>query len=83
MNFLAANHYEAAEKISFNDVPGHLMKDLLIVIGRDRKKDASDTVAADELTTLCVSALRRKLDEKGLDIDGSREAMTESIRNSS
>ncbi|KAL7458768.1 hypothetical protein ACHAWC_010455 [Mediolabrus comicus] len=82
MKFLAENGSEAADKISFNDVPGHLMKDLLVVIGRNSKKEASGA-ATDELSTLCVSALRRKLDEKGLDIDGSREAMIESIRNSS
>jgi len=82
MNFLADNGTEAADKMSFNDVPGHLMKDLLVVIGRNSKKEASG-VATDELSTLCVSALRRKLAEKGLDIDGSREAMIESIRNSS
>ena len=83
MNFLAANHYEASEKISFNDVPGHVVKDLLVAFGRNSnsKKDAKDDV--DELTTLSVSDLRRKLEEKGLDIDGSREAMIESIKNSS
>ena len=82
MKFLAENGTEAADKISFNDVPGHL--NLLVVIGRNNKKDTNESGAAtDELTTLCVSALRRKLAEKGLDIDGSREAMIESIRNSS
>ncbi|KAL7450714.1 hypothetical protein ACHAWC_005018 [Mediolabrus comicus] len=70
MNFLAANHYEASEKISFNDVPGHLMKDLLVAFGRNSKNDATDDV--DELTTL-----------SGLDVDGSREAMIESIKNNS
>ncbi len=77
MNFLAANHYEAVEKISFNDVPGHLMKDLLVAVGSNSysKKDA-----VDELTTLSVSDLRRKLAEKGLDVDGSREAMIETIK---
>ena len=29
IDFLAENSIEAAEKISFNDVPGHLMKDLV------------------------------------------------------
>ena len=80
MNFLAANHYEAAENISFNFVPGHSMKDLILAFGRssNSKNDAKDDV--DELTTLSVSDLRRKLDEMGLDVDGSREAMIESIK---
>ena len=82
MDFLAENSTEAIEKISFKDVPGHVVKDLLVVISRNGKKEASDTAAADELTTLRVSDLRRKLAEKGLNVDGSREAMIESIKNS-
>jgi len=61
MNFLADNHNEAAEKISFDDMPGHVVKDLLIVFGRNSKKDANGT-NVDELTSFCVSALRRKLE---------------------
>ena len=83
IDFLVENSIEAAEKISFNDVPSHLMKDLLIVIGRSRKKEASGATATEELTTLSVSDLRRKLAEKGLGVDGSREAMIESIMNNS
>ncbi len=84
MNFLADNSV-AAEKISFKDVPGHLIKDLLVAFNRKgkSKKDANRATTADELTSLSVSALRRKLAEKGLDIDGSREAMIESIKNNS
>jgi speckle-type POZ protein len=81
MNFLAENSSDASEKISFNDVPGHLMKDLLVAFSNKSKKDETNTT--DELTSLSVSALRRKLEEKGLDIDGSREAMIESIKNNS
>ncbi len=82
MNFLAENSAVAHEKISFRDVPGCLMKDLLLAFSNNRKKDTSGTTT-DELTSLSVSDLRRKLAEKGLDVDGSREAMIESIKNSS
>ena len=78
MNFLAANPYEAAERLSFTECP-EVMKDLLIAVGRN--KDANGT-NVDELTTLSVSALRRKLHEMGLEVDGSREAMIESIKKS-
>eukprot|EP00984_Skeletonema_dohrnii_P006427 scaffold2298_cov104-Skeletonema_dohrnii-CCMP3373.AAC.8 len=64
MNFLADNHYKAAEKISFDDVPDHVVKDLLIVFGRNSKKDANGT-NVDELTSICVSALRRKPNGSG------------------
>ncbi len=80
MTFLADNHREAAENISFtDDCPGHLMNDLLIAFSRNSNKDAN----IDDLTTLSVSELRRKLDSMGLEVDGSREAMIESIKNNS
>ena len=82
MNFLAENSSDASKKLSFNDVPGHLMKDLLVAVSRNGKKEASGA-ATEELTSLSVSDLRRKLAEKGLDIDGSREAMIESIKDNS
>ncbi len=82
MNFLADNHREAAANISSTDFPPHVVKDLLIAFGRSIKKDANET-NADELTTLSVSELRRKLDSMGLEVDGSREAMIESIKSHS
>jgi hypothetical protein len=81
MNFLAENSSDAAEKISFTDFPAHVVKDLLVAFSKNSKKDGS--TSTDELTNLSVSALRRRLAEKGLDIDGSREAMIESIKNNS
>jgi hypothetical protein len=83
MNFLAENSTEAAEKISFADVPGHVVKDLLVAVGRNSRKGANNGADVDELTTLCVSALRRKLHEMGLEVDGSREAMIASIKSNS
>ncbi|KAL7496851.1 hypothetical protein ACHAWT_005044 [Skeletonema menzelii] len=82
VNFLAENDCEAAANISFADFPGHVVKDLLIAFSRNRKKDGNGT-NVDKLTTLSVSELRRKLDEKGLEVDGSREAMIESIKSNS
>ncbi len=76
MNFFADNHFEAAAHISFTDCPSHVMKDLLIAFGR---KDMNGT-DMDELTTLSVTALRKKLHKMGKDVDGSREAMIESIK---
>ena len=80
MNFLADHPNEASEKISFADCPGHIMKDLLVAFGRKDKNESSGN--RDEWSTLDVSALRRKLHEKGLDVDGSHEAMIESLKNS-
>ncbi|KAL7426058.1 hypothetical protein ACHAXM_000296 [Skeletonema potamos] len=82
MYFLAENSTEAAEKITFADVPGHVIKDLLVAFSSNNKIEANGT-SGDELTTLCVSALRRKLHKMGLDVDGSREAMIASIKSNS
>ena len=83
MNFLAVTPLQASEELSFKDVPGHLMKDLLVAVGGQNKRNSRADKQRDELTSLSVSALRRKLYEMDLDIDGSREAMIESIRNNS
>ena len=85
MDFLAENDSEAAAHISFTDFPTHVVKDLLIAVGKSKKKVAGNgrNVDGDELTTLSVSALRRKLHKMGLEVDGSREAMIESIKSQS
>ena len=84
MNFLADNHREAAIHISFADFPGHIVKDLLIAFSRNGEKGANETTDGDdELATLCVSALRRKLHKMGKEVDGSREAMIETIKSHS
>ena len=81
MNFLAENPFEAAERLSFTDSFQHVVKDLLITVGRNNNKYANGAyVKFDELTTLSVSALRRQLDKMGLEVDGSREVMIESIK---
>ena len=78
MDFLAENHDEAIKKVSFADVPGHLMKDLLVAFGRKNRVGAN-TGSDDDLSTMRVSELRWRLSELGLDVDGSREAMIEAL----
>ena len=85
MDFLAENDSEAAAQISFTDFPGHVVKDLLIAFSKSKKKVAGNgtKVDGDELDTLCVTALRRKLHKMGKEVDGSREAMIETIKSHS
>ena len=81
MDFLADNHHQAALHISFADFPGHIVKDLLIAFSRNGEKGSNETTDEDdELATLRVGELRRKLHKMGKDVDGSREAMIESIK---
>jgi hypothetical protein len=76
IDFTADNGKEVISKISFDDVLGLLMKDLLVAT--TRKKDKKG--AADDFDIMRVSELRRKLNEKGLDADGSREAMIAALK---
>jgi hypothetical protein len=38
LDFLAANSIEASQKISFSNIPGDLMKDLLVAFDRSRNR---------------------------------------------
>ena len=80
LDFLAENSVEA-QNISFTDVPSHIINDLLAAFGRSKKSDGSET-DEDKYSTMRVSELRRMLDEKGLDVDGPREAMIEALKSS-
>lgn len=84
MDFLAENHDEAIKRVSFSEVPGHIVKDLLVAISRNKKesKAAVGAVKGKDFDTMRVSELRMELSELGLDVDGSREAMIEALRKS-
>ena len=73
MDFVADNGNKIVGKVSFDDVPGTLMSDLLTATTRGKmaKGDASE----DELKFMRVGELRKRLHNKGLCIDGSRETM--------
>eukprot|EP00985_Skeletonema_marinoi_P003153 scaffold1305_cov131-Skeletonema_marinoi.AAC.3 len=79
VDFLVDNGKEVSSKASFNDLPGHVVKDVLVTTARkeDKKRDA------DDIDIMRVSELRRKLHQKGLDVDGSREAMIEALKSNS
>ncbi len=79
MDFLAENSVEATEKVSFANFPGHLSKDIFVAMNKVHGKRGGD----DAFAAMSVSELRKKLDEKGLEVDGSREAMIESIKSHS
>jgi hypothetical protein len=82
LDFIAENSVEASQKIPFSDIPGHLIRDLLIAFGRSQQRDDANEEDSDQFSVMRVSDLRRMLDEKGLDVDGSREAMIEALKNS-
>lgn len=93
LDFLAENSTEAINNISFADFPGSVVKDLMIAFDRSKKRilqeycsdsegEDNDDDDGEDYSLMRVSELRRKLDGKGLDVDGSREAMIEALKNS-
>ena len=82
MDFLAENSEEASEKISFSDVPGHVTKDLMVAFSRKEKTKQGNQDGNNNFTIMRVSELRKKLDEKGLNVDCSRETMIEALKSS-
>jgi len=77
MDYIVANKKDIIGKVSFNDFPGHLVTDLLTTVARGEEQtedDSSDDESA-KYVKMRVGTLRKKLNDKGLDVDGSREAM--------
>ena len=70
MDFIVSNRDGVIKNVAFdNNVPGHLMKDLLVAVNMN--------------TSTRVDTLRKRIHEKGLEIDGSREAMIALIEENS
>ena len=82
MDFLV-EHGNEAQKLSFDNVPSSAMKDLLSAMNRKRAASNQGGGNSDNLTTMRVSDLRKKLHEKGMDVDGSREMMITRLEESS
>ena len=78
------------EQISFQDVPGDVIKELLAAMsyyhGEDSSSDDEDNEDENEtgvektFSTMRIRDLRQKLQDKGLDIDGSREALIAKLK---
>ncbi|KAL7529975.1 hypothetical protein ACHAWF_003178 [Thalassiosira exigua] len=79
MDFLVKNRKEAWDKLSFVNAPGSLMKDLLAAIDMSSLNDNAGADSND-FASMGVCTLRKMLHEKGLPIDGSREAMLTLLR---
>ena len=91
MDFIVDNKEEVIKHLSFQDVPGDMYKDLLAAMTRhyetesgEDSDDDEDDVDGDEeggekgklvFSRLRIRDLRQKLDEKGLDVDGSRDTL--------
>mmetsp|Transcript_21709 Transcript_21709/g.47224 ORF Transcript_21709/g.47224 Transcript_21709/m.47224 type:complete len:405 (+) Transcript_21709:47-1261(+) len=83
MDFIVKNGDDIMGKVSFDNVPGSVVTDLLAAMGRSKRKDDDSSDASGGFNTMRVADLRRMLSEKGLDVDGSREAMIALLKENS
>jgi len=80
MDYIVANKGDIIGKVSLDNFPGHLATDLLTAVARGEESgDKSST----DYNKMRVGTLRKMLDEKGLDVDGSREAMIALLKENS
>ena len=86
MDFVVDNGSDVLKDVSFDNIPGgsSLFVDLIAALTRDKVKesDTSKNKKGEDLNTMRVSDLRKRLHEKGLDIDGSRKAMIATLKES-
>ena len=81
MDFVAENGDKIVGNVSFSNVPSELMSDLLTAVARG-KKSIGSSAPEDDLKFMRVGELRKKLHDKGLCIDGSRETMIALLKES-
>jgi len=73
MDYILANKGDIIGKVSFDDSPGSIATDLLTAVARGEQNETNGDNT--DYNKMRVGTLRKMLDEKGLDVDGSREAM--------
>ena len=82
MDYVLENKAQVLEKISFDDAPGNLMRDLLAAVVRGERKEgeADGDNSKHQFTTMGISELRKEAHDKGLDVDGSREMLLAALK---
>ena len=76
MDFILANKHSIMGKVSLNNFPSHLVTDLLAAVARGEQPPVGgEEDVSIKYNRMRVGTLRKILDEKGLDVDGSRESM--------
>jgi hypothetical protein len=68
IDFIVDTKIEVLKRVSFKDVPGTLVSDVLTAFSRAEGE-------RDDFATLRISDLRRKVHEIGMNVDGSREVL--------
>ena len=81
MDYIVANKDDIIGKVSFDNLPSSMMTDLLTAVSRGEQNESNN---GDKINynKMRVGTLRKMLDEKGLDVDGSRESMIALLKES-
>ena len=81
MDYIVENKADITDDVSFVDVPGTLLNDMLNAFVRSEKEDGA-VGGSDEknFASMRVSELRKKAHENGLNVDGSRETLITAIK---
>jgi hypothetical protein len=74
MDFILENRDEVLKKLSFDDAPGSLVRDVLAAMKRGEKRSKAREGGTD-LSAISISELRWKAHRNGLNVDGSREML--------
>ena len=81
MDYMMENRDEVLEKLSFTDVLGTLMRDLLAATARGEVWNNGTNVHVDnQYNALRISELRNMSHENGLNVDGSREMLIADLK---
>ena len=87
MDYIVKNKKKVIKRVSFEAVPGDIYKDLLAAVSRvledsdeDDSDDEDENEEKDDYASMGIGALRQKLDERGIDIDGSRDTLIAALK---
>ena len=88
MDYIVKNKKKVMKRVSFKDVPGDIYKDLLAAVSRvledsDEDGDDEEDEEKDDYASMGIGALRQKLDQRGIDIDGSRDTLIAALKKQS
>ena len=83
MDFVAENGDKIVGNVSFSTVPSELISDILTAFAQGKTSSGEAAAPEDDLKFMRVVELRKRLHDKGLCIDGSRETMIALLRENS
>ena len=82
MDYIVVNKNDIIGKVSFpSNVPGAMITDILAAVARgEQSEDDDNSNGTIDYNKMRVGTLRKMLHDKGLDVDGSREAMISTLQ---